>query len=509
MEHVRRPFLQRRKLRPLLVMLLFWIVMAASRTALLRLFPAGGDAGDIAVSLVATLLIAASFLFTLLVGDDLPKNFLLIALLVGVFYVVVTKFAFCTDEEYHFQRAFSITNGDFMPVLVNGEPGVYVPHGYYFFADHEHWSLANYFQNADLVAPVRVLEYYARSRSTSYLPLCYLPSALGLGLGRLLGLPVALMLVLGRLTNYLTYVFVCYLAIRRVKKFQSVLFLTALIPTCLELAGTLTLDSTLAACCLLFLSICLHYTFDETSGRISPRDVALLSVSALFLLSAKYLGYFAVVLLVLFIPKKRADNKRAAVLAVGGAFVLAAALQAWAVLSYIRYDSGATSTGADMYGQLRFVLGHPAAFIKTLALDFMSNFVNRLHFFIDTGSMSLNFLAQPLALLPIAGAILAKDKPSLTARQSGGWSILWVALGSITILLCTAALYFSFTPVGASMVNGMQNRYALPVVALMYLPMSLIPVENRIPRWERTLSLLAGLALVNILAGKLVELLAL
>jgi len=280
-------------------------------------------------------------------------------------------------------------------------------------------------------------------------------------------------------------------------------------PPCLELAGTLTIDSTLTACCLLFLSIFLHYTFDETSGRISPRDIALLSVSALFLLSAKYLGYFAVVLLVLFIPKKRADNKRAAVLAVGGAFALAAALQAWAVLSYIRYDSGAPLAGADMARQLRFVLGHPAAFLKALARDFMTNFVSRLHFFIANGSTSLNFIAQPLALLPIAGAILAKDKPVLTARQSIGWSVLWVALTSFTVLLCTAALYFSFTPVGAEMVNGMQNRYALPVVALLYLPLSLLPIENKIPRWERTLSLLAGLALVNILAGKLVELMAL
>ncbi len=242
-------------------------------------------------------------------------------------YVVITRFAYCTDEEYHFQRAFSITNGDFMPVWLDGQTGVYVPKGYYFFADHEHWSLANYYQNADLVAPVRVLEFYARSRSASYLPVCYLPSALGLGLGRLFGLPVALMLVLGRATNYLVYVFICYLAIRRVKKFQTVLFLTALIPTCLELAGTLTNDSTLIAFSLLFLSICLHYAFDETDGRIETKDIILLAVSAFFILSAKYMGYFAVVLLVLFIPKKRAANKRTALLAVGGTFLLIAALQ--------------------------------------------------------------------------------------------------------------------------------------------------------------------------------------
>lgn len=502
-----RTFLQQKKLRPLLVILLFWVVMAASRTSLLHLFPAGGDAGDTAVSIVVLLLIAASFLFAFFVGDNLPRNFLLIALLIGLFYVVVTRFAYCTDEEYHFQRAFSITNGDFMPVWLDGQTGVYVPKGYYFFADHEHWSLANYYQNADLVAPVRVLEFYARARSASYLPVCYLPSALGLGLGRLFGLPVALMLVLGRATNYLVYVFVCWLALRRVKKFQTVLFLTALIPTCLELAGTLTNDSTLIAFSLLFLSICLHYAFDETDGRIETKDIVLLAVSAFFILSAKYMGYFAVVLLVLFIPKKRAENKRTALLAVGGTFLLIAALQVWAVAAYAGSLDYTYQTGANVQGQLQYILHHPASFLKVLVLDFMSNLVNRLHFFIDNGNMSLNFLAEPLALLPIFGALLSKDKPELSLRQKTGWSALWLAAAVATVLISTAALYISFTPVGETFVKGMQNRYVLPVIALAYLPMALIPVENKIKNWERTISLLAGLALVNILAGKLVELL--
>ena len=52
----------------------------------------------------------------------------------------------------------------------------------------------------------------------------------------------------------------------------------------------------------------------------------------------------------------------------------------------------------------------------------------------------------------------------------------------------------------------MQNRYVLPVVALVYIVISFIPVENRIARWERSLSFLSALAILNILAGKLIEL---
>ncbi|HWP22523.1 MAG TPA: DUF2142 domain-containing protein [Candidatus Cryosericum sp.] len=504
-----RTFLQQKKIRPMLVILLFWAVMAASRTSLLHLFPAGGNSGDMAVSIVVVLLIAASFLFAFFIGDNLPRNFLLIALLIGLFYVVITKFAYCTDEEYHFQRAFSITNGDFMPVWLDGQTGVYVPKGYSVFADTEAWSLANFFQNADLTAPVRELIFFARARSASYLPFGYLPSALGIGVGRLMHLPLALDIVLGRLTNFLFYVLVCWYAIKRTTRFRTVLFLTAVIPTCLEMAGILTTDSTLIACSLLFLSICLHYSFDEIDGRISAKDIVLLALSAGLILSIKYMGYLAVVVLVAFLPKQRVKNKCAALLAVGGAFLVIAALQVWALVAFSGSLDDAIQSGASVSGQLSFILHHPAAFLKVLALDLMSNLVNRLHFFIDNGSMSLNFLAEPLALLPIFGALLAKDKPELSLRQKTGWSALWLGCALVTVLLSTAALYISFTPVGETFVKGMQNRYVLPVIALAYLPMALLPIENKIQNWERTLSLLAGLTVVNILAGKLVELLAL
>lgn len=502
-----RTFLQQKKLRPLLAILLFWVVMAASRTSLLHLFPAGGNAGDTAVSIVVLLLIAASFLFAFFIGDNLPRNFLLIALLIGLFYVVITRFAYCTDEEYHFQRAFSITNGDFMPAWLNGQTGVYVPKGYSVFADTEAWSLANFFRNPDLASPVGELIFFARARSASYLPFGYLPSALGIGFGRLLHLPLALDIVLGRLVNYLFYVLVCWYAIKRTTHYRSVLFLSAVIPTCLEMAGILTTDSTLIACSILFLSICLHYSFDETNGRIAAKDIVLLALSAGLILSIKYMGYFAVVLLVLFIPKKRVENKRAALLAVGGAFLLIAALQIWALIAYSGSLDDAFQAGADVRGQLAFILHHPSTFIKALALDLMPNLVNRLHFFIDNGNMSLNFLAEPLALLPVFGALLAKDKPELSLRQKPGWSALWLVSALVTVLLSAAALYISFTPVGETFVKGMQNRYVLPVIALAYLPMTMFSIENKIQNWERTLSLLAGLALVNILAGKLVELL--
>ncbi|MEN6418340.1 MAG: DUF2142 domain-containing protein [Clostridiaceae bacterium] len=504
-----RTFVQQKKIRPLLVILLFWLVMAASRTALLRLFPVGGDAGAFSLSLAVVLLFAASFAFALSIGNDLPRNFLLIMLLIGVFYVFVTKFAYCTDEEYHFQRAFSITNGDFMPVWLNGQTGVYVPKGYSIFADTEAWSLANFAQNPDLVSPVGELIFFARARSASYLPFGYLPSALGIGFGRLLHLPLALDIVLGRLTNFLFYVLVCWYAIKRTTRFRTVLFLTAVIPTCLEMAGILTIDSPLIACSLLFLSICLHYSFDETDGSIAAKDIVLLALSAALILSIKYMGYFAVVLLVLFLPKQRVKSKRSALLAVGGAFLVIAALQVWALVAFSGSLDDAILTGASVNGQFSFILHHPATFVKALALDLMSNLVNRLHFFIDNGNMSLNFLAEPLALLPIFGALLAKDKPELTLRQKTGWSALWLGCALVTVVLSAAALYISFTPVGESFVEGMQNRYVLPVIALAYLSMALFSIDNKIQNWERTLSLLAGLAVVNILAGKLVELLAL
>lgn len=497
------------KLRFVFVTLSFWLLLAVSRAGLLRVFPAGGDAGDLYLSFAFVLLLICSVLCALLLGDSLPRNFLVIALLVGVFYVVVTKFAYCTDEGYHFQRAFGIANGEFMPRMLDGKVGLHIPKGYEHYSQQETWSLANFFQSEELSSPVGKLVFLPRVRAASYLPLCYLPNAVGVVIGSVLQLPLAAVVALGRLTGYLAYVLLCWLAIRRVKRFQTVLFLTALIPTSLELAGTFNIDGMLIGSSLLFLSICLHYSFDETEGRMKTSDLVLLVVSAAFLLSAKYLGYAALLLLAFFLPKQRLSNKREVVAAMLLTIVLVLVAQLWAVLAYRGSLDDAPVKGANVQEQLQFILAHPASFLKTLALDFMPNIITRLHFFIETGTMSLNFIAEPLALLPIAGAILAKDKPALETRQAINWAALWMFIAVFSVLVSASALYLSFTPVGAEFVNGMQNRYVLPVVALSYLTLSLIPVENRIKSWERSLSLLAAIAVINIIAGRIIDLMTL
>jgi len=492
----------------LIAMFIFWLIMCASRIGLLRLFPAGGNVGTTALSIVWILLVAASFLTVLLLDDSLSKNFLRIALLIGVIYTVVTLFAYCTDEEYHFMRAFGMTTGEIMPVFVEGQAGIHLPLGYLDYTQREAWSLANFATNPYLTSPVRELFFFPRMRSADYLPLCYLPSAIGVGLGRFFGAPIVVDILLGRLTNYLTYVFICWYAIKRTAAFRTIFFLTALIPTALELAGTFTVDSTLIASCLLFASICVHYSFDEDANRITRRDLIILFICALVLLSAKYLGYFAILALVFFLPIQRVPNKRTAIFLSLLAFVLIAVVQLWAMATYQDSLNATLQDGANFRGQVAFILSHPVTFVKMLAIDFMPNLVNRLHYFIETGSQSLNFLAEPLALLPIAGAILSKDKPSLSGRQKAGWIALCLLIFSVSVVLSITALYLSFTAVGATSVVGMQNRYVLPVVLLAYTSIALIPVENRIQRWELTISFLSSLAIVNILSGRLIALMA-
>jgi len=494
--------------RYLIALLVFWLIMVASRIGLLRLFPVGGTVGTTALFIVWILLVVTSFVTVLLLDDSLPKNFLRIALLIGVIYTVVTLFAYCTDEDYHFMRAFGITGGEFMPTFVDGQPGIHLPIGFKNATQREAWTLANFATSPDLTSPVRELIFFPRMRSADYLPLCYLPGAIGVGLGRLFGAPLVVDVLLGRLTNYLVYVFICWYAIKRTKTFQTVFFLTALIPTSLELAGTFTVDSTLIASCLLFASICVHYCFDEYAGKITRRDLIILFISAVVLLSGKYLGYFAILALIFFLPKQRVPNKRTAILLSLVAFVLVAGIQLWAMAKYQDSLNDTMRPGADFSGQVAFILGHPASFVKMLAIDFMPNLINRLHYFIETGSESLNFLAEPLALLPIAGALLSKDKPVMTGRQKTGWVVLCLLIFSVSVVLSITALYLSFTAVGATSVAGMQNRYVLPVVALVYTAIALIPVETRIQRWERSISFFAALALVNILSGRLIELMA-
>jgi uncharacterized membrane protein len=88
--------------------------------------------------------------------------------------------------------------------------------------------------------------------SLAYSPVCYLPQAVGIALGRLFDLPPVALLYLGRLMAVVCTVFLGYAALAATRFFRWPLLLLLLMPMTLFQAASLSADAVTNALSIVF-----------------------------------------------------------------------------------------------------------------------------------------------------------------------------------------------------------------------------------------------------------------
>ena len=480
----------------LLIWTLFWLlVFITTRRALQN----GG------LTIFLTLICLCSYICVLCIDGMGEKDFLRLAVLIGVFFVVIAPFACLADEEYHFARAFHLSGGHPFPVRQNGVLGMELPTGYAAYSVRGGWCLLNVWQDKALwLAGTEAREFIPRALSASYLPLDYAFSAVGIGIGRLLRLPLLFVVLLGRLCNYAAYVAVAYLAIKRAKYYRSLFFLVATLPCCFYAGAVIHIDAPLIAFSLLYVSISLDYCLDETKTRVSAQDIALLAVSAAFILSTKFFGYCLLLPLILFAGKRKLANFRTAVLTLISVTLLVAAWQIWALLALPgSLDTSEAVSAFSARGQLDWILANKGQFATLLVRDFLKNMFERLYSLSFSEAPAFSFLSLPLRFLPFIAAARAKDKYPLQLKQRRVFNAYWLLAAAVMMLVCNFSLYVTWTRVGADYIGGTQVRYVLPYLIVILLALSTLSPVNEMKNWERRIGFLAGLALINMVVGTL------
>jgi len=76
-----------------------------------------------------------------------------------------------------------------------------------------------------------------------YAFVCYIPQAIGVGIGALLGLPIFLQITLGKILNYALFVLLLYLSIKFIPSKKMLLFFIALLPITMQEAASLSPDA--------------------------------------------------------------------------------------------------------------------------------------------------------------------------------------------------------------------------------------------------------------------------
>lgn len=303
----------------------------------------------------------------------------------------------------------------------------------------------------------------------------YLGQAAFLKTGELFHLPFSLLFKLGRLGNLLIYVLVMALAIRKTPVGKGILAFIGLMPAPMMLAGVYSYDPTVTAFTALSCAYMLESMLNQ-ERRLSIKDFAI--IMGTFFWGCRIKAVYAPLILMGFlIPADRFETKKKRNWMRAGFAAMFLLMMASFVLPVLISPSetgdlrgGATSEA----GQMTYVLGQPLAYAAVLFKNIFASFPSYVLGEGVFGTLGhLGTISFPWLLYAASAAVILTDTGSACGKTLTKCQRVWIFLlaGACAVLVWTS-MYIAFTPPGNTYIEGVQGRYYLPFLFLVWLAVS-------------------------------------
>ena len=414
------------------------------------------------------------------IREHIAQAYLIVALSLGGLMILLTPANKASwDEEVHFFHAYCVSHfgaevksNDILEKL--------------FVADEENWPYSlpeNLDERNQMNETINRLveegEYlYSRGHSLAgiYTP-SYIPSAIGVRLGLLFGMPFTTVYQLGRLTNLVFCAFIMAWAIRKIPVGKAILAMIGLLPTPLFLMAMYSYDAFITALCALGFAIFLD-EYMHRDRKITWWSFWIMALSFAVGSMPKAI-YVPMILVIWLLPKEKFADRKQEWWMKGIATALFIALMASFVLPVIISPAETNDTrggNTSEAGQIPYILSDIPRFIDMMVYSIRTTFAGftiGASVYGSVGHLGLEFggLLVPLFVL----AVIFMDEKCLTdgsdSNQHLAWSArLWILLMCLAVIgMVWVAMYLAFTPVGYDHVNGVQPRYYIPLLLPIYL----------------------------------------
>jgi len=316
-----------------------------------------------------------------------------------------------------------------------------------------------------------------------YFPIFYVPAAIGIGIQKARGgLPHAAVLA-GRLVQALAYLLVGALAIGLARRGAGLNFAVLMLPMSLWLAGSVSQDGLLIATSCLSAAL---FTRDEPWARVGR----LVLLALVLLAKPPYLPLALLALPPSWPNWRRLPGALAPAIAVTVPALAWSALISRVVLTGVVKgppapagplwpgDPARIFAETDAGAQLQVLLHHPSLFWRLPWAALLQD--GGLWFTQMLGQLGLLDLPVPTALLVLCAIALAAGLLAAVRPMPGPARPLVWAAAPLCILAILIAEYLSWTPVGATAIEGMQGRYLIPLLPFLALGMPSWPAPERL-----------------------------
>ncbi len=420
-------------------------------------------------------IILASIVFKDLIWENAHRYYFAVCMIVGTITIVTLPAAvgITADDEIHYSYVENLSWGAKDKVAATAAVNAvsvysdFIQNGeMYGYEARSEWE--DYLNQLDEQLPVMesVPAEVAGGRNITITSVAYIPGAIGLIIGRGIGLSYTSTFRLGKWMNLFCYVSLFSIAIKMTKgRGKTLISVIGLIPTNFFMACAYSYDWWVTS----FIAFGYALFIREVSGgkAISiKRQIFIMAVMVIGILPKAV--YFPLILPMLFLrSEKLHDSKKqrlivlAAMLFLVGTFV-------------IPMLTGSAGTGDARGGedvnsieQIKFILINPVQYTKIL-LRFLKSYLSPDNTFWYLTYLLYYGQAQyfTICLIVIAVVTMVDNAAGRSDLECSIPKYTWIMAGScfVTIVLVATALYIGFTAVGRDTVAGCQPRYILPVL---------------------------------------------
>lgn len=397
-----------------------------------------------------------------MVNIKLEKLFLMIAIPLGILYIILILPNFKPDEDQHAWRAYDVSQGN----LISGE--ISYPLDYWTYGTLE---MTNYQQYKKALKAKTDYNNIVSSTSAAgrYYFMNYIPAALGIVVARMLGLNITIANILSRTMNYLLFLLFGYSAIRIMTKGKFIMFVYLLNPMVLYMASAISADSLINSFSMLFIAYALELMDNKKTVTVKQFVILL---CLLWIPVRGKIVYFPLILLLFpilynniyqkyscrrfrdFIKKHRVKI----VLAILGIGSISYFLGKMLLINYLP-------------NALVIVLFHPLVFGKCLVntmqmygkmyiTSFSGGWLNWFSLENGTGSAELYLL-----MLFFSPFLCKEDGYEFRQR------VLYFVMGVGMALGIFVASFVGWNDWNSNVIMGVQGRYHIPFIILLVLSM--------------------------------------
>lgn len=424
------------------------------------------------------LAISASYFFCFSKNSSVERTFVVAALLFGIIFGSLIGLGTVPDEPSHIDTAYAVSN-EILRIPDSEKPG------YIFKREEDIDPIIEEKQSLNVYHYERLCNNLFKMAENSNLVECavrtnldnagkiyYLPQAMGITVGRLIGLGYMPTMMLGRFFSLIVYILLSYFAIRKLPFGKTTLFIIAILPISLQQAASFSYDAMINGVSFLYLSYCLYIIYGTED--ITATDIAVVSITGAMMASVKGGVYVLLCLLPLVALGRRKGlspmkRKGIAVVTIIG-FISFAGENLSKVLNRFSYAQGTVIGGSKSseiytFGYLiRNPLRAMGIFFNTFFKQGDSYIRNLLGGNLAWREININWGIVILFLIVILLSCV-DTKQTIKIKKA---EKIYYGFISFGIYCCIElSMLLVWTPITMNYITGVQGRYFIPFFLLI------------------------------------------